>query len=72
MLQPIITNNYIYIFTSPEISLSKKFNINLFYNSCFSTQFLLLAIDEIYLVKEWSKKFCFYILKMIKFEKKYL
>lgn len=50
--QAIATNDYTYIFTTPEIALSKKFKANVLDNLCFSTRLSLLVIDKIYLVEE--------------------
>lgn len=43
---------YINVFTSPEIALSKKFRANVFDNPRFVIRFLLLVIDEIYLIEK--------------------
>lgn len=50
--QAIATKGYTHIFTSPKITLSKKFKANILDNHCFSERLSLLVIDEIYLVKE--------------------
>lgn len=55
--QAIATEGYTHVFTSPEIALSKKFKANVLDNRCFSDRLSLLAIDEKYLVEEWSKSF---------------
>lgn len=47
----IATKNYIYLFTSLEIALSKKFKTNLLNNAHFSDHLCFLAIDEIHLVE---------------------
>ena len=56
--QSIARQNYIHVFTSPKIALSKKFKTNVLDDPCFSSRLSLLAIDEIYLVEEWRKNFC--------------
>lgn len=43
---------YTYIFTSPEIVLSKKFKKNILDDPEFTDQLYLLTIDEIYLVDQ--------------------
>lgn len=50
--QSITRQNYTHIFTSPKIILSKKFQTNVLDNLHFSSCFLLLAINKIYLVKK--------------------
>lgn len=50
--QAIATKDYTHIFTSPKITLSKKFKANILDNHYFSERLSLLVIDEIYLVKE--------------------
>ena len=54
----IAKRSYTHLFTSPKITLSKKFKANILDNSTFAQQISLLAIDKIYLIKEWSKNFC--------------
>lgn len=53
----ITSQNYTHVFTSPEITLSKKFKINVLDNPRFSNRLLLLAIDKIHLVEKWGKAF---------------
>ena len=48
---------YTYIFTSPEIALSKKFKLHVLDNPIFASRLSLLAIDKIHLVEEWGKGF---------------
>lgn len=53
----IAKKGYTHIFTSSEIAFSKKFKKNILDSSQFTDRLCLLAIDEIYLVKEWDKDF---------------
>ena len=55
--QMIAGGSYTHLFTSLEITLSKKFKATILDNSLFAQRISLLAIDEIYLVKEWGKSF---------------
>ena len=49
--------HYTYVFTSPEIALSKKFKKCILDQQSFTDRLCLLAIDEIHLVDEWGKSF---------------
>lgn len=53
----IIKRYYTYIFTNPEIGLSKKFKKNVLDSFQFTDCLYLFAIDKIHLVKEWNKNF---------------
>lgn len=55
--QIIATGDYTHVFTSPEIALSKKFKKNILDQNVFTYRLCLLAVDRIYLVKEWGKQF---------------
>lgn len=65
----ITHKNYIHIFTSLKITLSKKFKINMLNNPCFMNCFFFLAIDEIYLVEEESKSFHLLYIEIEKVQK---
>lgn len=43
-------SGYTYIFTSPQITLSKKFEKNILNNSAVIDRLCLLAVDKIYLI----------------------
>ena len=51
------SQNYIHVFTSPEIALSKKFKPNILDYPRFIRRLSLLALDKIHLVKEWGNSF---------------
>lgn len=51
----IAKNGYIHIFTSSEISFSRKFKKNIFDNSLFMDFFYLLIINKIHLIKKQDK-----------------
>lgn len=58
LIQDDITQeNYINVFTSLEITLSKKFKKRIFDQNKFINRLCLLAIDEIHLVDEWERQF---------------
>lgn len=58
LIQDDITQeNYIHVFTSLEITLSKKFKKHILDQNKFINRLWLLAIDEIHLVDEWEKQF---------------
>lgn len=48
----IAKNDFMYIFTSLEISFSRKFKKYMFNNSCFASRFCLFFINEIHLVEQ--------------------
>ena len=52
VLASIANKGYTHVFTSPEISLSKKFKSSVLDESYFINCLCLLAIDEIHLIKE--------------------
>lgn len=58
-----------YIFTSLEIALSKKFEKNALDNLEFTNWLFLFAIDKIYLVDQWEKTFCPLYTKIEKIQK---
>lgn len=53
----IENQNYIHVFTNPEIALSKKFKANVLDYLRFSQCFSLSAVDKIYLVEEYGNIF---------------
>lgn len=57
VLQDVARGGYTHIFTSPEITLSKKFKQNILDNYRFTDRLCLMAIDEIHLVDEWGQAF---------------
>lgn len=57
MLAEIANGRYTYIFTSPEIALSKKFKQNILDCHSFNKHLYFLAVDKIHLVEEWDKDF---------------
>lgn len=53
LIQLKITNsNYIYIFISLKIMLSKKFKKNILNNLCFAKKLSFIAIDKIHLLEQ--------------------
>lgn len=70
MQREIAHGNYTHIFTSPEITLSKKFKKNVLDNSYFANCLCLLIIDEIHLVEQWDKSFKPFYAKITKIRKK--
>lgn len=53
----IVKKNYIHVFISPKIALSKKFKTNVLNSFQFIDCLCLLAINKIYFVKKWDKNF---------------
>lgn len=53
----IVKRGYTYVFTSPEIVLSKQFKNSVLDKTSFTDRFALLAIDEIHLVEQWDNNF---------------
>ena len=51
----IARGHYTHVFTSPEITLSKKFKKNIFDQYLFTDRLYLLVVDEIHLVEEWDR-----------------
>lgn len=70
--QSIIYENYIYIFVSLKIALSKKFKANILNNFYFINYLSLLAINEIYLIKKLDKSFYFLYTEIKKVKKRIL
>lgn len=50
MFTDVARENYTYVFTSPEIPISKKFKKYLSNHFSFINFFYLLAVNEIYLI----------------------
>ena len=53
----VVMEGYTYVFISLEIAISKKFKKYLLDCFFFTNHLYLLAINEIYLLEEWSKSF---------------
>lgn len=63
MFTEVSKRRYTYVFTSPEIVISKKFKKCIFNHFSFTGCFYLLVVDEIHLVEEWGKNFCLMYVK---------
>ena len=57
MFTEVSKGEYIHVFTSLEIAISKRFKKYIFDQSFFTDLLCSLAINKIYLVKEWDKNF---------------
>lgn len=57
VLVEIANGEYIYVFSSPKIALSKKFKQFILDSSSFIKHFCLLVVDKIYLFERWNKNF---------------
>lgn len=70
MFAEVARGDYIHIFTSLKIAISKKFKKYLLDHSFFTDCFCLLAIDETHFVEEWDKCFQLIYTKIEKVQKR--
>lgn len=70
MFTEISKRGYTYVFTSPEIAISKRFKKYILDQSSFTVCLCLLVVDEIYLVEEWGRNFCLMYAEIDKVQKR--